>query len=196
MTDQFDPTEMFWREEKDSHIKTIVYEIRMLRFSLSWLVKNGTQYRPEEELYAVLECFLLHYRNLVNFLSGKGGSSGDLSISAPNQWVDGKYDETEAAAIKKIAGPVYTAHSPDISTYLAHCTKKRYEQSKKWQPGKMYDELAPAIVKFEESFCGTKPEVQLTSVLGSAAYGTNSGQQYSVFPQPEGFLFIPIKKKS
>jgi hypothetical protein len=60
----------------------------------------------------------------------------------------------------------------------------------------MYDELAPAIVRFEESFCGTKPEVQLTSVLGSAAYGTNSGQQYSVFPQPEGFLFIPIKKKS
>jgi hypothetical protein len=167
----------------------------MLRFSLDWLTKNGTTFQPEDELYAVLECFLLHYRNLVNFLSGKGGSSGDLSMAAPNRWTNDDYDKAEIEAIQKMAGPVYAAHSADISTYLAHCTRQRYEQSRQWQPGTMYDQLFPAIARFEELFCGQKQTTYMASVLGDTDYGTTSMTKYSTLSPPEKVLFVSPPKK-
>jgi hypothetical protein len=195
MSDQVNSQTMFSRLSKESHISTIKYEIQMLRFSLDWLTRNGTAYQPEEELYAILECFLLHYRNLVNFLSGKGGSSGDLSMAAPNHWADRDCGRIEIEAIQKLASHIYTAHSAAISTYLAHCTRQRYEQSKRWQPGTMYDELLPAITKFEELFCGEKQKVHATSVLGDADYGTTSMTKYSVLTPPEKILFIRTSEK-
>jgi len=195
MSNQHNSQTMFCRPSKDSHISTIEYEIRMLRFSLGWLTKNGTTYQPEDELYAMLECFLLHYRNLVNFLSGKGGSSGDLSMAAPKRWVRRDYDESEIDVIQKMAGPVYAAHSADISTYLAHCTRQRYEQSKQWRPGTMYLELLPVISKFEELFCGGKQLGHVTSVLGDAEYGTTSMAKYSLLSPPEKILFVRAPKK-
>ncbi len=195
MSDQIDSQAMFSRPSKESHISTIKYEIRMLRFSLEWLTGKGATYQPEEELYAVLECFLLHYRNLVNFLSGKGGSSGDLSMAAPNRWADQRYDKTQLDVVQKMAGPVYAAHSADISTYLAHCTRQRYEQSKQWRPGTMYDELLPAITKFEELFCGQKQNTYVTSVLGDAEYGTTSMTKCSILDPAERILFIRGPKK-
>jgi hypothetical protein len=165
---------MFSRASKKSHINTIEYEIRMLKFALAWLAKNGTDYQPEEELYAILECFLLHYRNLVNFLSGKGGSSGDLSMAAPDVWVRGEYERNQTEELRRITAPIYTAYSADISTYLAHCTQQRYEQSKQWQPGRMYEELMPAIAKFEEVFCEKGRAKEMKTMLTEESYGTAS----------------------
>lgn len=193
MSDQINSQATFSRPDKESHISTIKYEIRMLRFSLDWLTKNGLGHQPEEELCALLECFLLHYRNLVNFLSGKGGSSGDLSMASPSRWADKNYDKATAEAIQKLAGHVYSAHSADISTYLAHCTRQRYERSKKWQPGSMYDELLPAIKKFEESFCGEIQAVREMSLLGTADYSTATVIKHEVI-LPEKILFVTARK--
>jgi hypothetical protein len=194
MSDQINSQAIFSRPNKESHISTIKYEIRMLRFSLDWLTKNGVGHQPEEELCALLECFLLHYRNLVNFLSGKGGSSGDLSMASPNRWADKNYDKARIEEIRKLAGHVYADHSTDISTYLAHCTRQRYEQSKKWQPGSMYDELLPAIKKFEESFCGETQAVRGMSLLGDADYSTASVIKHEAI-LPEKILFVSTAKK-
>jgi hypothetical protein len=156
VSDHFDPDAMFSRPSKESHISTILYEIRMLRFCLTWLTAHGASHKPAEEVYVALECFLLHYRNLANFLSGKGGSHGDLSMAAPRHWTDGEqFDEEKIAAIKAKAAVAYTSYSGDISTFLAHCTNQRYEQSKRWNPSQMFAALESAMVQFEKAFAPT-----------------------------------------
>ena len=189
---------MFSRVSKKSHIETIEYEIRMLTFSLGWLAKSGTDHQPQEEIFAILECFLLHYRNLVNFLSGKGGSSGDLSMAAPDVWVRSGYDRGQSEELRKITAPVYTAYSADISTYLAHCTRQRYEQSKEWQPGKMYEELLPAIVKFEELFCGKRRAKEVKALFMEDSFGTASASTIErLFPAEDILVIhVPSKNKS
>src|SRR5947208_13847453 len=75
------------RPEKLSHRDTIVYEIDMLDYCYQRLVQKE---RPLEkrEGYAILECFLLHYRNLIDFF-GKEPRWDDLSISKPQDWALG-----------------------------------------------------------------------------------------------------------
>jgi hypothetical protein len=56
------------RSKKGSHLDTIHYEIDMLEYTLSKMTKAEL---PPPEFNMTLECFLLHYRNLIEFFSGK-----------------------------------------------------------------------------------------------------------------------------
>jgi hypothetical protein len=54
------------RPDKPSHGQTILFEIDMLRFAAGKLLKVGDV--PEHEQWVWLEDFLLHYRDLIEFL--------------------------------------------------------------------------------------------------------------------------------
>ncbi|HEX6502419.1 MAG TPA: hypothetical protein VF011_04175 [Terriglobales bacterium] len=96
--------------------------------------------------WAMLEAFLLHYRNLIEFF----GSKGDLKVSEPDVWSPRalKGDElktiSDRALCKKYRGP--------ISAYLQHCTKKRAQLDRSWNVVEMYREISQLIAKFRAIF--------------------------------------------
>jgi hypothetical protein len=60
---------MYERTSKDTHLDTIWYEMDMLEFSYKeFKQKTPPQQSPQWNL--LIEGFLLHYRNLIQFFSG------------------------------------------------------------------------------------------------------------------------------
>lgn len=146
-------SEMFSRPSKESHEGTIHYEARMLHVAAEWIrTKAKTTDQQEVEAIVYQECFLLHYRNLAQFLSGKGGRSGDLKITNYKRWSNKQLTQEQVTKVTELAADAYRDHCGDISTYLSHCTKKRYEQGKGWEWPKMLSAIEPAIKAFENLF--------------------------------------------
>jgi hypothetical protein len=162
----------FSRIDKESNRHTILYEIRMLRFCLEWLNKNGPDHLPEEEMWAILESFLLHYRNLANYLSGRGGKKGDLSMSVPKHWSEEGFTKTKVEAIKKAASGAFKEYSSKISTYLAHCTRQRYDKPVRWKPSLMFQELEPAIGEFEKALGMPPTPSRIVEAYVEPSFGT------------------------
>lgn len=144
-------SEMFSRPTKKSHEGTIHYEARMLRLCAGRLRTLSRSNAPEEVIVH-LECFLLHYRNLAQFLSGKGGTHGDLKITNWKKWARKQLTEEEVSIIAVRAAASYGNYCDDISTYLSHCTRQRYEKEKEWNTQKMLNDIEPAIRAFEKLF--------------------------------------------
>lgn len=159
-------SKMFSRPSKESHEGTIHYEVRMLRLSADWLSKHAKS-SAQEEMFTYLECFLLHYRNLAQFLSGKGGSRGDLRITNYKSWSNKQLTQEQLKEVTELAAPTYREYCHDISTYLSHCTRQRYEQEKRWDPQKMLSDIEPAIAAFENLF--PPPQIHVRGVVGGAA---------------------------
>jgi len=153
---------MYSRPEKLSDRQTIIYEIDMLKYCYRKLVEEKKPLRKLDG-YVLLECFLLHYRNLIDFF-GKEPSRDDLSISRPVDWAeDSKIDQARISSLtaaKKLREE-YEGHGmPDtISRYLHHCTKQR-TQAKAWPVQEMYSKLDPFI----EGFLGLFPKWQPVAV--------------------------------
>lgn len=153
--------EMFSRPSKESHEGTIHYEARMLRLAAEWIGTHANA-TAQQEVIVHLECFLLHYRNLAQFLSGKGGSSGDLKITNYKKWSKKQLTREQVTKVTELAAAAYRDHCRDISTYLSHCTRQRYEQEKGWDWPKMLNTIDPAIKAFENLF--PPPQIQQGSV--------------------------------
>jgi len=53
-----------------THADTILYEVYMLRFSIRRLMQHDEQgdWEDQKDAWGYLEVFLLHYRNLIEFL--------------------------------------------------------------------------------------------------------------------------------
>src|SRR6266704_5878217 len=75
---------LYDRPKKVSHLHTLWYEIDMLDYCLQMLSAGPLRSKPEESVY--LEGFLLHYRNVMRFLSGIGHRRNDLSTAEPKVW--------------------------------------------------------------------------------------------------------------
>jgi hypothetical protein len=73
------PTYSYSRPVKLSDTDTVVYEIDMLRFAATKLHERN--WREEREAWVYLEGFLLHFRNLIEFLGKEKPSSTDLHIT-------------------------------------------------------------------------------------------------------------------
>src|SRR5215469_6725478 len=71
------------RPEKLNHADTILYEIYMLRFAADRLKRE--RWDDEKDAWAYLEAFLLHYRNLVEFL-GKTEKSRPTDLHVTTIW--------------------------------------------------------------------------------------------------------------
>jgi|ERR1041385_1526388 hypothetical protein len=186
----------FSRQEKESHIKTIEYEIRMLKFCLDCLNKSGAKHQPEEEMWAMLESFLLHYRNLVNFLSGRGRKRNSLTMAQTKRWADKNYDKAETDAIQNLAVPAYKAYSNQISIYLAHCTPERYEIPMEWKPQKMYNNMLPALERFQQLVSGAEVTLVRTALLDDAAYSTATKSSIQMFTPLEKTVFVTARKRN
>jgi hypothetical protein len=65
------------RPKKLDHVDTVRYEIDMLRFAAQRLAEMRLTGR---DAWVYLEAFLLHFRNLIDFLGSEKLRSGDLHI--------------------------------------------------------------------------------------------------------------------
>jgi len=167
------------RPQKLTDTQTILYEIDMLNFTASRLEEGNDWQR-----WCNLECFLLHFRNLIEFF-GKQPTRDDLSIQRPeNIW-------THPATMPPLA-QLKHLHREDlwkkyevrekgwqddkISRYLQHCTRQRVE-SKVWRVGVMLEELSPVLEEFESLLPDKhrpwgRPPIQGIVVSTEASFGT------------------------
>jgi hypothetical protein len=159
------------RSEKESHLHTIHYEIAMLNFCGLQLdtLSPDTQ---KAHFNAFLECFLIHYRNLVEFLSGnhhrpakKPGDTSDLSTADPTPWAGRGLSAPELAQLQLPAKELDERYFLDISQYLQHCTERRFSEDKFWSYRTMYSELRPIIEAFLKLFPRNTTAKQRPSVI-------------------------------
>ena len=139
------------RPPKLTHAQTILYEIDMFNFTAGSFQEGNDWHR-----WRNLECFLLHFRNLIEFF-GKQPRRDDLSIRKPEKiW-------TESATMppadrlkrlqredlwKKYEVREDGEQNDKISKYLQHCTEQRLE-SKNWNVSEMLEDLSPLLTEFE-----------------------------------------------
>src|SRR4051812_39439155 len=124
------PMEFHRELQKESALATIRYEIRMLRYTFDWLAAHGPNHQPKDEMRAILESYLLHYRTLVNFLSARGVRHRELRINQPRQWAESPFTETSIIEVQNLARPVQMEHSSAISKFLAHAMKARHQEGR------------------------------------------------------------------
>src|SRR5882762_1303870 len=74
---------VFSRPPKLDHLDTVRYEIDMLRFAAYRLAE---QKLTERDAWVYLEAFLLHYRNLIDFLGSEKPGPGSTDLHVTNIW--------------------------------------------------------------------------------------------------------------
>jgi hypothetical protein len=153
---------MFSRPQKLSHLDTIQYEIDMLNYCHEKLLKEKWQDTPDN--YISLECFLLHYRNLVEFF----GDAEDLKVSEWKDWSPRDLSAEELASISN--KEPFKIHRGQISQYLQHCTKSR-TRDRGWNVEEMYGQLKGVLDSFRRLF-PVKPIGKRISVLSTNDYST------------------------
>jgi hypothetical protein len=144
------PVEMA-RPSKFTNAQTILYEIDMLKFAAGKLVEQN-----DPSSWLTLECFLLHFRNLIEFF-GKEPRGDDLRIQRPETIWPNVATRPTAEALrrlyredlwKKYEVRDATQLNDKISRYLQHCTEQRVE-GKNWKVREMFEELQPTLSEFE-----------------------------------------------
>jgi hypothetical protein len=147
----------FSRPAKLNHIDTVSYEIYMLRHAINRLAE---QKLTERDAWVYLEAFLLHFRNLIEFLGKDNPSTTDLNVMTIWNLVG----LPAPAKLNRIHadGKVLLARyePPDflgggrISQYLQHCTAKRTD-AKDWEVATMMNEIEPLLRELEKSLVAT-----------------------------------------
>jgi len=142
---------IFSRPKKLGHIDTIHYEIDMLRFATKRLVEEKL---TERDAWVYLEAFLLHYRNLIDFLGMENPRTTDLHVTTIWQLTNLSPPATlnEIHAKGRILREQYEPSDAQggsrISQYLQHCTTKRID-AKDWEVGTMFNEIEPLLSDVE-----------------------------------------------
>lgn len=137
------------RPGKLSHGQTVLYEIDMFRFAAGKLFSGKL---AEEDQWVYLEDFLLHYRNLIDFLGHDDPRSTDLHVSKLD-FLDGAVPQDTAVIDKLNAAGVQLRRDSSIGSdmiakYLHHCTKERIV-SKTWPVGAMNDGIETLLRDLE-----------------------------------------------
>lgn len=100
-----------------------------------------------------MECFLLHFRNLVEFLAAPDKNhrqwSDDLTLT---DHFDDKVGEQLRVRIQEIATPL-RSYADLISKYLPHLTLPRHKKPQDWPANEMYFGLLPAIHLLRDALC-------------------------------------------
>jgi hypothetical protein len=137
------------RPPKLTHSQTILWEIDAVRFSAA-----GFSDPDDWRRWCSLECFLLHFRNLIEFF-GRPADNGDtLSVLKPERIVDNPQSQDELRKLyrndlwAKYEVRKETEPKDKISRYLQHCTEQRIED-KTWRVEEMFKELEPLMSRFE-----------------------------------------------
>jgi hypothetical protein len=99
----------------------------------------------ELERSAFLECFLLHFRNLMEFFQHQ---RGDRKVFWAGDFTKSKWPPAEAKAIwNRLNRPTPDSQPVQkaISTRLSHIGKDRLKFDLKWDPPKMYAEIRELV---------------------------------------------------
>lgn len=155
----------FSRPPKLSHIDTVHYEIYMLRHAISRL---AGQTLTERDAWVYLEAFLLHYRNLIEFLGKENPRPTDLHVTTIWNFV-GLPAPANLNQIHTDGKVLWAKYEPSddqgggrISQYLQHCTTKRID-AKDWAVVTMMEEIEPLLGELEKNL-PAPTEVVLTPV--------------------------------
>jgi hypothetical protein len=135
-----------------SHAQTMLYEIDMLRETARQLEKD--KWQGDFHKWFVLEAFLLHFRNLIEFFGRPEPRDTDLSIEKPESfWIDAANRPADAVLAGLRKPDLWTKYEGtnnrySISKYLQHCTEHRID-AKEWPVSDMYNELSGTVDEFE-----------------------------------------------
>jgi len=142
---------MYPRADKEDDLDTIRYEINMLDYSYVRYIELERKPGIERgDVNAFLECFLLHYRNLIEFFSSKKPREDgtDLRIGKP---LIGMATRVPLEMTKKLTrDELCKEHWKNLSVFLDHCTIYRARDPKTWNVGAMYQQLNSTLADFEK----------------------------------------------
>lgn len=179
------------RIPKAEHYETVLYEIDMLRYSYSQILKPPDGAR-DADVWAYLESFLVHYRNLLDFFGKPQASSTDLTLAHPEMiWVadagltDRAPSQETLENIRALGRKVWEEYEDrnkredTISRYLQHCTTFR-TSAKEWFPVAMMKEISEVLALFEQHLPVFRPATESRPVnredfLGGGSVSTHSG---------------------
>lgn len=176
------------RPDKLDHAQTLLYEIDMLRYCRNKLAKD--EWGDRQEQWGILESFLMHFRNLIEFFGKPNPRGDDLHITkvehfwtpknAPQQR---QLDELRQQALwEQYEGP----NNPEkISRYLQHCTTQRI-MPKAWEFVKMYNELAETLDKFESLLPDNRRPWAVAKIIVPAKAEAVSSTTASTFTMTSG----------
>lgn len=145
----------FSRPDKLTDADTILYEIDMVRFAASRLLRG--KWESEKDQWACLESFLVHYRNLIEFLGKEQHLVQATDLHVSNIWQRlGVPPPTQLPRIRAQGDKLWAKYervNDKISRYLQHCTTLRTE-SKSWEVGTMNSELELVLADVEKALRG------------------------------------------
>jgi hypothetical protein len=179
------------RIDKAEHYQTVLYEIDMLRYSFSQILKPPDGAR-DADVWAYLESFLVHYRNLLDFFGKSQACSTDLAIAHPEMIWSADAGLTDRAPSQETLDKMRTRgrklweeyedrnkREDTISRYLQHCTTYR-TSAKEWFPVAMMKEISEILALFEQHLPEFRPATESRPVnrehfLGGGSVSTHSG---------------------
>lgn len=136
------------RPTKDNPIDIIIYEIDMLNRSYEEFFKCNSSDIFFKNAY--LECYLLHYRNLIEFFGRTERIGQKLSIRKPQNWLMRSLSsEEEYFASGKV---LYSEFFVNISNFLSHTHIVRSQEKLSWDVKEMHEKISPLISSFEALF--------------------------------------------
>ncbi len=136
---------------KATHLDAIGYEIGMLRFCREQTQEPASP-SDAQAMSLSIEGFLLHFRNLIRFFSGKRPRPYDLSTADPDTWAGRPLTADEITLFQVAADCLDEEYYQSISKYLQHCTALAQKAEHEWNIEGMFDEIAPIIREFESRF--------------------------------------------
>jgi hypothetical protein len=159
------------RPKKLDHIDTVRYEIDMLRFTVEKLANGQT----DRDAWVYLESFLLHYRNLIEFLGNDKPRPTDLHVK--NIWkLAGQAEPANLDETYSKGNELWERYEPSdtqgggrISQYLQHCTMKRIE-AKDWEVSTMFNEIEPLLIDVEKHFGPRRGILKAIPPVGTLDY--------------------------
>ena len=101
----------------------------------------------------LIEGFLLHYRNIIQFFSGnpRKHRDTDLSTFQPTIWAGRTLNQPEANSIQRPGRELEDEYWEDISQFLQHCTTRRSADLMSWHIGEMHARVRDVINAFARS---------------------------------------------
>jgi hypothetical protein len=156
------------RPPKLNDADTVLYEAYMFRFAARRLARE--KWEEPQDAWVYLEDFLVHYRNLIEFL-GKQNNIRDTDLHVATIWEKLKVSPpTDLAKIHADGAKLWAEYEEvedRISRYLQHCTTKR-TAAKNWFIDEMYNKIEPLLaqlVPILESL-STNPELPRVAEIG------------------------------
>jgi len=178
------------RIDRAEHYETVLYEIDMLRYFHSRILRppEGARYA---DVWAYLESFLVHCRNLLDFFGKPTWRDTDLTIehpemvwsadAVPDHRIPPQKDLQKMRTVGRRLWEKYedrNKRDDTISRYLQHCTIYR-TSPREWFPVEMMTEISGVIALFEQHLPKFRPATESRPIdrehfLGAASISTHT----------------------